>query len=204
MPSSTVPRTHTRYWELPYLLPFNSDGTAIDNYHHEAGETFALMFGYSSIYANAYYVGRFDSHSAEFVPFGAASANVSRGEASSGSHHRDTGSPPAAAATTTGVAPPRARPTVREAPTDADQPLLAAGGAAQVPTVVGAWPLANGSGAATVGPPAVLTNAVGVGSGTEFFAASRLAIPCFRALVDPTAAGGLSISFMIQLNGAGA
>jgi hypothetical protein len=33
------------YWELPYLLPFDKDGNAIDNYHMETGDQYVLAFG---------------------------------------------------------------------------------------------------------------------------------------------------------------
>jgi hypothetical protein len=54
------------YWELPYLLPFNADGSAIDNYHHKGASQYALLFGHG----NAYYVGHYDDSSNEFVPLG--------------------------------------------------------------------------------------------------------------------------------------
>jgi len=54
------------YWELPYLLPFNRDGSAIDNYHHQGADLYALLFGYG----NAYYVGTYDSTKFQFTPLG--------------------------------------------------------------------------------------------------------------------------------------
>ena len=58
------------YWELPYLLPFNKDGTAIDNYHHNGAAVYALLFGHG----NAYYVGHYDDADKSFVPLGATPA----------------------------------------------------------------------------------------------------------------------------------
>eukprot|EP01052_Picozoa_sp_SAG31_P037640 SAG31_NODE_4896_length_2879_cov_2.297842_1_plen_657_part_00 len=55
------------YWELPYLLPFNQDGSAIDNYHHNDAPVYALLFGHG----NAYYVGKYSDQRKEFVPLGA-------------------------------------------------------------------------------------------------------------------------------------
>lgn len=64
------------------MLPFNADGTAVDNYHHDSGKVYALMFGYSSVYANAYYVGSYDSERKNFVPLG-VDADNSAGSVSS-------------------------------------------------------------------------------------------------------------------------
>jgi hypothetical protein len=64
---SITPGGPGNYWELPYLLPFNADGSAIDNYHHKDASQYALLFGHG----NAYYVGQYSDSSKEFVPLGA-------------------------------------------------------------------------------------------------------------------------------------
>jgi hypothetical protein len=57
------------YWELPYLLPFNADGSAIDNYHHNGAAVYALLFGHG----NAYYVGGYNDTTKSFLPLDAVS-----------------------------------------------------------------------------------------------------------------------------------
>lgn len=53
------------YWELPYLLPFDADGTAIENYHHQLGEQFVLAFGLG----NSYWAGgSYDRINHSFTP----------------------------------------------------------------------------------------------------------------------------------------
>ena len=141
------------YWELPYVLPFHANGSAIDNYHHASAAVHALLFGHG----NAYYVGHYDPHNKTFAPLGVAETSPQVG-----------------------------LPEVSLEP--------------KLPLVVGSWPLTNGSGAATVGPTAVLTGTLGAGTGTEFFSRSAMAIPFFRALQNPTANGGLALSFRVQLN----
>ena len=49
-----------------YLLPYNADGSAIDNYHHNGAPQYALLFGHG----NAYYVGHYSDSSKEFIPLG--------------------------------------------------------------------------------------------------------------------------------------
>ena len=107
-----------------------------------------------------------------------------------------TSSPPmlaAAAPAASSRTPPRSTTALRR---DAGPPTL--------PEAIGVWPLADGSGESKAGPAAVLHAVVGVGTGTEFFPSSTLQIPEWPALADPSAAGGLSISFRLQLNRAGA
>ena len=50
------------YWELPYLLPFAADGTALPNDRVGEAESTALLFGLG----NAAKVGQFDEESLEF------------------------------------------------------------------------------------------------------------------------------------------
>lgn len=58
------------YWELPYLLAFDENGDAIDNYHHADAAVYALLFGSG----NAYYVGNYDSKAMLFAPLGVKDA----------------------------------------------------------------------------------------------------------------------------------
>ena len=136
------------FWELPYLLPFHANGSAIDNYHHSAGQVYALLFGHG----NAYWIGDYDSANKTFRPLG-----------------------------------------VTETPPQSEWPEY-------LPAVIGSWPLINGSGAATIGPTATLSDTRGVATGTEFYPDSLMTIPFFPALENPTANGGLAVTFLIQLN----
>ena len=49
------------------MLPFDAEGKAIDNYHQNAGARHALLFGHG----NAYYVGKYNSQTFDFVAAGA-------------------------------------------------------------------------------------------------------------------------------------
>ena len=55
-----------RYWELPYLLPFDVSGAALPNDQVAQAARHALLFGDG----NAYYVGRYNSTWGRFVPDG--------------------------------------------------------------------------------------------------------------------------------------
>ena len=59
-----------KYWELPYLLPFDEQGDAIDNYHHEQGSQYVLAFGHG----NAYWVGAYERSNSSFTVPGATSS----------------------------------------------------------------------------------------------------------------------------------
>ena len=65
---------------------------------------------------------------------------------------------------------------------------------------IGAWALANASGASTAGPAAVLTAVeAAAGVGSLFSSSSMLNVPYYPALNLPR---GFAVSFMLQLNGA--
>ena len=55
------------YWELPYLLPFDKDGIPLDNYNHESGSIYALMYGGSGR-RNEYWIGNYDNDQKIFIP----------------------------------------------------------------------------------------------------------------------------------------
>mmetsp|Transcript_12315 Transcript_12315/g.43408 ORF Transcript_12315/g.43408 Transcript_12315/m.43408 type:complete len:625 (+) Transcript_12315:47-1921(+) len=78
--SPLVPGGPGWFWELPYLLPFDASGNAIDNYHMRDGEQFALMFGelFGSDHSNSYWVGSYNHTTKRFVPFGANDSNSSQ------------------------------------------------------------------------------------------------------------------------------
>ena len=67
-------------------------------------------------------------------------------------------------------------------------------------SAIGSWPLAKASGAATIGPAAVLHGVRAIADGTAFEMASTMAIPFFAALNERPAHVGFSASFRIQLN----
>lgn len=56
--------TSAKYWELPYLLPFDSDGNALRNDQISDADVTALLFGDG----NAFTVGDFDDGDILFVP----------------------------------------------------------------------------------------------------------------------------------------
>ena len=140
-----------KYWELPYLLPFDAQGEAIDNYHQERGSQFVLAFGHG----NAYWVGEYTLGNHSFVPQGAADVGVG---------------------------------LTRSAPPLPSLPVLAA------------WPLANGSGAASAGNVPGTAHGLPAstpgGVGSIFFPGASFAVPFFPALDTPA---GFGWSVMIQL-----
>ena len=71
------------YWELPYLIPFDAQGHAVDDYHHEKGEVYALMFGHGT----AYWVGNWDRETLQFTPLGVEGATA---DAASGTRAADS------------------------------------------------------------------------------------------------------------------
>ena len=56
------------YWELPYLLPFDSDGNALRNDQIDEAESVVLLVGRGS--ANIYFTGEFDTKTNTFAPSG--------------------------------------------------------------------------------------------------------------------------------------
>ena len=81
------------YWELPYLLPFDATGLPLDNYHHEQGSIYALLYG--SGRRNEYWVGSYDNDQKIFVPNNTSEPKVADSSAyySFNPHATDTAGP---------------------------------------------------------------------------------------------------------------
>ena len=191
------------YWELPYLLPFDDVGNAIDDVHHEQASQYVLAFGHG----NAYWVGRYNRSNHSFVPLAVANPGQPTAVATAAAVPSAAATPSTAASSAASLAAGvmagteeaslRRRAVTLLPSTDRFPNAVHADDG-----LVGSWALSKGSGASTAGPAGMATGLDGkdqprgLDAGALFRRSSLVSIPHFGGVNAP---GGFGFSLLLQV-----
>ena len=191
------------YWELPYLLPFDAAGNAVDDIHHEQAAQYVLAFGLG----NAYWVGRYNRSNHSFVPLAVTDPGLAAAATTAAASLAASVAASVAAGGAAGgaeAASLRPRTVMLRSGNRFTSTAPAADGEGEVggDGLVGCWPLSHGSGASIAGPAGVTTGLdrneqpPGLDAGALFRRGSLVSVPHFGGVDTPD---GFGFSLLLQV-----